>query len=714
MKKISILLPYKENFSPRYAGAVSLLVNDTVLLSKYKNNTTVYGSTDFKEKFYANYKNISFKKYFFESSNIKYAQNFLRLDNKNKSDLIEIHNRPAVFNYLSSRIKSDRKLILYFHNDPLSLRGSITTNQRIKILNKASAIIFVSEWTKKRFFEKLDLSPDHEKAFVIYPSVNKKKFNTKKKNIILFVGKLNRSKGYDLFCSSIIKILEKYPKWSAYVIGDEPREKIDFFHKRLFKLGFLDHKKVLNFYDKASIAVGCSKWEEPLGRIGLESSSRGCATIVSNRGGLPETITHGIILNNLSEESLFKALEKLVSDNSYRKKICKISYENFSKNLNKAISQIDSIRDNILKQNKINGFMYTKPRKLRIMHITNFADRHNGRLYFVSIGQKLSRGFVKAGHSVLNFSDRDMMRIGRGVFDIFGRKSLNKKIILSVKNYNPDLLLIGHADLIYGDTLDHLKNFNKNLKIAQWFEDPLIVSGPDYAENSKKVLDKLDYIDNTFITTSPDVLEFNKQNSNFHYFPIPVDDSVERLKVFENSDSIYDLFFAMSHGVNRGVLKRGKKDGREDFLDKLIEKNPTIKFDVYGLNGRQPIWAESFFNIISKSKMALNLSRGVPKKYYSSNRIASLLGNGLLTFIDKKTKFDHFFKDDELVFYNNIEDLSEKMQKLSLDDKLRRNIAKKGWIKYHKYFNSKTVSDYMIKKVFNIRTKNSKAIWENN
>ena len=49
MKKISILLPYKENFSPRYAGAASLLVNDTVVNSKYKKSTTVYGSTDFKE-----------------------------------------------------------------------------------------------------------------------------------------------------------------------------------------------------------------------------------------------------------------------------------------------------------------------------------------------------------------------------------------------------------------------------------------------------------------------------------------------------------------------------------------------------------------------------------------------------------------------------------------------------------------------------------------
>ena len=151
--KISILLPYKENFSPKYAGAVSLLVNDTILLSKYKKTTTVYGSTDFKEKFYANYKNISFQKYFFESSNIKYAENFLKLENKNKSDLIEIHNRPAVFNYISKKINPNRKLILYFHNDPLSLRGSITIKQRVQILENASAIIFVSEWTKKDFLK---------------------------------------------------------------------------------------------------------------------------------------------------------------------------------------------------------------------------------------------------------------------------------------------------------------------------------------------------------------------------------------------------------------------------------------------------------------------------------------------------------------------------------------------------------------------------------
>ena len=40
--------------------------------------------------------------------------------------------------------------------------------------------------------------------------------------------------------------------------------------------------------------------------------------------------------------------------------------------------------------------------------------------------------------------------------------------------------------------------------------------------------------------------------------------------------------------------------------------------------------------------MAVNLNRGKLKKYSSSNRIGSLIGNGLLTFIDYKKKFNHF------------------------------------------------------------------------
>ena len=60
-----------------------------------------------------------------------------------------------------------------------------------------------------------------------------------------------------------------------------------------------DSQKVLDLLNKTEIAVVPSRWEEPFGRTSLEASSRGCATIISNRGGLPETITNGIILKPL-------------------------------------------------------------------------------------------------------------------------------------------------------------------------------------------------------------------------------------------------------------------------------------------------------------------------------------------------------------------------------------------------------------------------------
>lgn len=95
--------------------------------------------------------------------------------------------------------------------------------------------------------------------------------------------------------------------------------------------------------------------------------------------------------------------------------------------------------------------------------------------------------------------------------------------------------------------------------------------------------------------------------------------------------------------------------------------------------------------------MGLNLSRGVATKYYSSNRIASILGNGLLTFIDKKTELDHFFiNHKEAIFYDNIDDLASKINFYSKNDKLRKNIAKNGKAKYFKLFDGNKISKYII------------------
>ena len=141
-----------------------------------------------------------------------------------------------------------------------------------------------------------------------------------------------------------------------------------------------------------------------------------------------------------------------------------------------------------------------------------------------------------------------------------------------------------------------------------------------------------------------------------------------------------------------------------------ITKN--IKFDFFGINNVQPIWADQYFKTIYNSKMGLNLSRGSPIKYYSSDRITQIAGNGLVTLIDEKTGYKDFFNDKEMVFYNNLSDLSEKILKISRDENLRKSIARNGKKKYCKYFNSNIVADFIINKTLDINNKN-KYLWNN-
>ena len=709
--KISILLPYKENFSPDYPGAVSLFVYETSRISKYQKSITVYGNTNFSQKFRIKYKNIYLKKNLFESQTKNYVNKFINLERDSKSAIIEVHNRPSYINILSKKVK-DKIFTLYFHNDPLSMEGSKTIEQRKSLLKICYKIIFNSSWSKKRFLDGLENKfVNSNKLAVFYQSAKKNKISKikNKKKWITFVGKLNRAKGYDVFSKAITVILNRYPDWKAIVIGDEKREKIILNHDNAKILGFKKHSEVLKIFAKTSITVVCSRWEEPFGRTSLEASANGCAVIITNKGGLPETVTDAKILNSLSVNNLVKTLEQLIKNSKLRKKLQTLSIKNFYLTHKFVSKQIDNYRSEKLELNKT-FFTKLKSKSIRILHVTNFNERLDGRLFF-NTGRRINNGFIRLGHSVLGFSDRDIQKYYKSLNDFRGSKILNDKLKKTCYNYKPDLVVIGHADLISKEQIEELKEDNPNTKFSQWFLDPLNKKGPDYDRNKKRILDKIELMDSTFITTSPSALNFLPKKENNYFIPNPCDNSFETLNNYKNSCNV-DVFFALSHGVHRGVLKGGKKDDRITFLNKLQNKTNDIKFDIYGINKVQPIWADHYFKTISNAKMGLNLSRGRAIKYYSSDRITQIVGNGLVCLIDEKTKYQDFFNNSEMVFYKNENDLSEKIMKISRDEKLRKSIAKKGKDKYMKYFNSTNVADFIINKSLDINSK-KKYYWHN-
>ena len=181
--KIATILPYKENYTFSKAQAAAIWVCDFFKYSKYQDKNFIFGNTNSSDYLTKNYENIKINniKSKFSSTTKEYCRNIISKIKDENYDIIEIHNRPLIFNYLKKEIKS--KYILYFHNDPLSMNGSKSSSERLNLLINLDKIIFVSKWVQNRFFIDLDKKLS-DKTEIVYPSIHKinKKSKKEKKN----------------------------------------------------------------------------------------------------------------------------------------------------------------------------------------------------------------------------------------------------------------------------------------------------------------------------------------------------------------------------------------------------------------------------------------------------------------------------------------------------------------------------------------------------
>ena len=328
------------------------------------------------------------------------------------------------------------------------------------------------------------------------------------------------------------------------------------------------------------------------------------------------------------------------------------------------------------------------------MHIANFNENSDGRLYY-SFANKLNNGFIKNNYIVQTISDRFFLKSNRTIIQPFSPiKKFNDKILNTIKNFSPHILLIGHVFNINDEIFEYCKN--NNIKICSWYIDSI---SPEFLkDNTKKnFFHNLEHVDNCFITSSPELFKKNIHYHKLKFIPNPVDSSIDNFKNFKNhKDMKFDMFVAISHGQNRGILKKGKFDEREKFINDLISDLPQLKFAQFGLNNFEPIWGSNYYHYLSKTKMALNISRGKYQNKYSSDRISSLIGNGLLVFLNEKTQFQKILTSKEVIYFKNKKDLINKIIFYNDNDKARIKIAKSGYIKYHKFMNNKLIAKYIM------------------
>ena len=358
---IDIILPYKEIFSPIKASAVSLTVKNSMEYSEFNSVIKVYGQfTDnpFTKKHFVG---IRINKIFHYGKNRSILINYLNLNklNKNKKKIIEIHNRPYLFNTAIHKIKN-HPISLHYHNDPTTMKGSKKIAERIFIAKKAAAVYFVSNFIKKKFLE--GISQEFSNLYVLPNGIQRRlSHQPKKKKEIVFIGRLVPEKGCHLFVKSITNIVKKNPDWFFKIIGTAKAGQENLktsYEKKVIKnfislgknttyLGFINNKKVQEILKYASILVIPSLWDDPFPLTALEGLSNGAAIIASNRGGLVEMLTEkAILITDINEENLENSITNFILNKDLLKEYQNKSWKNFIYNQ----TDISKLQDQIRRQ----------------------------------------------------------------------------------------------------------------------------------------------------------------------------------------------------------------------------------------------------------------------------------------------------------------------------------------------------------------------------
>jgi hypothetical protein len=331
---------------------------------------------------------------------------------------------------------------------------------------------------------------------------------------------------------------------------------------------------------------------------------------------------------------------------------------------------------------------------VKIVHVSNFGQKPRGAFQH-GAAPKISNGLIRNGHFVANFSDRDVARAGSWFGDHrkFGIGSANRVLREFCYNTRPDLLLLGHADVIRPKTLLAIRQDLPALKIVQWNVDA--VYEPDNSDNIRRIRSKLEAVDATLVTTAGDTLASlaKLERGYLGFFPNPVDFSIESGRNHENKNLPYDLFYACGNHRPRNVCG---EDWLPEHLFQHIESTvPGVRSHITGVRQFPSVTGAAYQQALESAAIGLNLSRRNDIFLYSSDRLAHMCGNGMAILMDRATGYNKLIGENEFAFFSTLDELTAQIRRLVADVDYRQALAKAGRDRYHALFNEQIVARYI-------------------
>ncbi len=149
---------------------------------------------------------------------------------------------------------------------------------------------------------------------------------------------------------------------------------------------------------------------------------------------------------------------------------------------------------------------------------------------------------------------------------------------------------------------------------------------------------------------------------------------------------------------------------RETGPNAILKNQPELRCEFFGISRRvEHVWGWQFMAALARSKIGLNLSskptpfsqgNGSDTYFYSSDRVALLMGNGLLTFAERGFCLSELYGNHRLIEFENTAELVDKVAHFSRKDEERRAIAERGHEFVHREFNERIVAQYLMEALF--------------
>nr|WP_321455511.1 glycosyltransferase [uncultured Cohaesibacter sp.] len=324
----------------------------------------------------------------------------------------------------------------------------------------------------------------------------------------------------------------------------------------------------------------------------------------------------------------------------------------------------------------------------RILFIGNFQRKRRCN-HFYETSFIVENGLIRAGHFVLTFSLRDEVKQRRLAAAVGMDKKLAMKQLLGlIDEFDPEILLFDHVDLLDKDDFALLKERAKKARFVQYHVD-----STKRASAMNFFSGRTEFMDVSFITSALDrkVEAIFPQDARIAYMPNPVDAAIERGQAFAHAKEELKRDFHFLGGICSDRVKQ---------LDELRLLLPsTLRSDYAGaIVGKPDITGNAFLDYISGSAMSPSLQpeSGVEESYlYASTRVAQQMACGVLTFVHASTKLDDLYADG-VVLFRDIEHLGELVSRYHHDDEERRRLAQIGWQSVHEQTNTARVCQYML------------------